>query len=94
MAACSDQTDRETIFAVSDTHYSVAEIARATVAAIGGAFQLVEWPQGRKAIDVGDAVISNAKMKSLLTWEPCVTLENGLARTRDYFQTCLDKYLC
>jgi nucleoside-diphosphate-sugar epimerase len=79
---------------VGDRHYSVAQIAEATVKAFGScAVRYVPWPQSRKAIDVGDAVISNARFKSLVAWSPRVDLAEGLSQTRDYFVPHLDKYI-
>lgn len=84
----------EVLFAVSDDHYSVADIARITVDALGsGSVRLVEWPQGRKAIDVGDAVISNAKIKGMIPWVPRSSIEDGLKKTGEYFRSCLNKYV-
>lgn len=93
-SALTRGTDGQALFAVGDRHFSVAQIAEATVKAIGsGAVRYIPWPQSRKAIDVGDAVISNQKFKSLVAWEPRVGLDDGLVRTRDYFVPNLDKYL-
>ena len=87
-----DKTNGEVVFAVSDEHISVAEIAKLTVKHIGGQVAFVDWPQGRKNIDIGDAIISNKKIKSILNWFPQVNLVNGLGLTKEYYQTCLDKY--
>ena len=58
-----------------------------------GAVTHVEWPAGRKSIDVGDAVISNRKIKEALGWQPRHDLKRGLLATRDYFAGGLDEYL-
>ncbi len=93
----SSQTDKsigEVLFAVSDEHLSVAEIARLTVKHIGsGRVTCVEWPKENKAIDIGDAIISNQKIKQTLKWSPMFNIETGLTLTKDYYQTCLDKYI-
>jgi len=84
----------ETFFVAGDHHYSVAEIAQATVKHIGsGKVRFIEWPKGRKAVDVGDAIISNEKIKKVLDWTPQYNLEDGLIKTREYYEKCLDKYL-
>ena len=93
VAHCEAQPG-QAFLAVGDEHLSVAEIAQQTVRCIGsGEVRFVDWPQGRKAIDVGDAIISNARLKSATDWTPGFTIETGLARTREYYQTCLEKYL-
>ena len=94
MAALSDKTNNEVMFAVGDKHYSVAEIAQATVKCINaGTVKFVKWPEKIKMIDIGDAVISNKKIKSILSWVPEMSLKEGLVITRDYYLSCLDQYL-
>lgn len=93
----ASQTDRingETLFAVGDQHYTVAQIAEATVKYIGsGRVKFVEWPKGRKSVEVGDAIISNQKIKKVLNWTPKTDLKSGLIKTKAYYETCLEKYL-
>ncbi len=92
--AVNDRSDGQTFFAVSDEHYSVAQIAYMIVKAVGrGNVRFIPWPDERKSTEVGDAVISNQKIKQMLEWSPCVDTETGLARTRDYYLDCLERYL-
>jgi UDP-glucose 4-epimerase len=94
MISQNDDVDGQTWFAVGDEHYSVAEIAEATIKYIGtGQVRFIEWPKGKKAIDVGDAILSNGKIKSILPWTPQDNLKSGLIKTRDYYRSCLDEYL-
>lgn len=94
-AACCEEAVGQTLLGVGDQHFSVAEIAEKTVEVIGkGGVRYVEWPPHLKAIDMGDAVISNARIKALPgRWAPAVSLEQGLAETKFYYAACLDKYL-
>ena len=94
LSSQEEKTEGEVLFAVSNEHFSVAEIARLTVEDIGsGRVAFIDWPQGRKNIDIGDAVISNKKIKDLLGWSPKFNIKTGLGLTKDYYQSCLDKYL-
>ena len=93
LASQSDQSDGQVFFAVADRQHSVAEIARETAEIIGGQMRFVEWPKDREYIEVGDAIISNQKIKSVLNWSPRHDLRSGLINTRDYFRSCLSKYL-
>lgn len=94
MVAKSSSTLGRTMFAVGDIHHSVVEIAHTTVDVIGkGRVRMVPWPPGRRSVDVGDAVISNAWLKSNVGWQPRFDLKSGLARTREFFEKNLDKYL-
>ena len=84
----------QAFFAVSDNHYSVAQIAEETIRHIGsGSVNFIDWPKGRKVIDVGDAVISNKKIKDYFNWAPKYNLEAGFIKTKEYYETCLEKYL-
>ena len=90
----TDDIGGETYFAVGDHHYSISEIAEATVKYIGsGQVKFIEWPKGRKSIDVGDAIISNKKIKKALNWSPMWDLKDGLIKTKEYYENCLDEYL-
>jgi UDP-glucose 4-epimerase len=94
MAAQSEQVIGETFFAAHDAHWSVAQIAEATVEYIGrGRVKHVPWPKDRKSVEIGDAVISNAKIRQTLGWSPKHDLKGGLLKTREYFDACLDHYL-
>ncbi|MBL8992779.1 MAG: hypothetical protein JNM63_05520, partial [Spirochaetia bacterium] len=51
------------------------------------------WPKEREAIEIGDAVISNARIRKALGWSPKIGFEEGLERTKQYFTPHLRKYL-
>lgn len=93
LASQSDSVNGQAVFAVSDNHYSLAEIATATAESIGGRVKFTEWPPERKVVDVGDAVISNRKIKELLNWRPQYDLVPGLQKTVSFYQTCLHEYI-
>ncbi len=92
-AAASPASDGEVFFAVSDRQFSVAEIARGIAEHVGGEVRFVGWPKERQVIDVGDAVISNEKIRKALGWEPKRTMAEGLVKTKEYFVPVLEKYL-
>jgi UDP-glucose 4-epimerase len=87
-------TAGETFFVVGDRHWSVAGIAEETVKHIGsGHVRYIEWPKERKAVDFGDAIISNKKIKGVLDWAPRYDLKSGLRKTKEYYRPCLKEYL-
>ena len=82
------------LFAVGDSHYSVAQIAEHTVEYLGtGEVVYTDWPKERKLIEVGDAIISNKNIKNLIDWKPEYSLKDGLLVTKKYFKSCLEEYL-
>jgi len=94
LASQADNVAGETFFAVGDEHFSVAQIAEATVQHIeSGQVRFVEWPRGRKSIEIGDAIISNKKIKECLKWAPQHTMKTGLVKTKAYYANCLEEYL-
>ncbi|MGA1823484.1 MAG: NAD-dependent epimerase/dehydratase family protein [bacterium] len=94
MASQNDKARGEVFFCVGNKHYSVAEIAKAITHYIGsGSVRFIEWPEERKAIEIGDAVISNEKIKNALGWEPHYDVATGLIKTKEYYSCCLKKYL-
>ena len=95
LLCCAEKVAGETFFVVGDQHWSVAEIAEATVKYIGsGKVRFVEWPKERKVVDFGDAILSNKKIKSaLLNWVPQYDLKTGLLKTKEYYKFCLKEYL-
>ncbi len=92
-AAQEPKTDRQVFFAVADQRYSVSQIAQSISEVIGGTVSFISWPKEREAIEIGDAIISNEKIKSLIDWSAGTDLAAGLAKTRDYYQPCLNHYL-
>jgi UDP-glucose 4-epimerase len=94
LASQADNAAGETFFAVGDEHFSVAQIAEATVKYLdSGQVKLVEWPRGRKNTEIGDAIISNKKIKDVLNWAPQHNLKTGLVNTKAYYANCLEEYL-
>ena len=94
LAAESEKSTGKVFFAVGDEHFSVSEVADATVKHIGkGQVIFVDWPVGAQSVDVGNAVLSNKKIKALLGWSPRVNLTDGFALTKAYYEKYLDLYL-
>ena len=94
LVAVSEDVNGEVLFAAGDQHYSVAEIAESTAKYMGsGKVVFVNWPEERKSIDFGDAIISNKWLKEAIEWIPRHGLEEGLIKTRDYYKNCLNEYL-
>jgi len=93
-ASQTEKVNGDVFFLASDQHYSVAQIAEATVKYIGsGRVKFVDWPKVRKSVEIGDANISNQKIKKVLNWTPKTDLKSGLIKTKAYYETCLEEYL-
>lgn len=93
LAALDPKADGQVFFATADRQCSVAEVATAIAEVVGGSVRFIEWPPERKAIEIGDAIIDNARIKAALGWTPRVELREGLRRTKEYFEPRLKRYL-
>jgi UDP-glucose 4-epimerase len=51
----------------------------------GGSFELVPFPEERKAIDIGDYYSDFSMISDELGWSPKIDLQRGLVRTVDYY---------
>lgn len=92
--ALAPETAGQVYFAAGDDEYAIADFAEKVVAITGrGSVVRVPWPVDWKAMDVGDVSISSARIREAIGWSPRVPLEEGLARTRDYYAANLDAYL-
>jgi len=93
LAAQRDDADGEMFFATADTQTTVRDVAESIADVVGGAVRFVPWPADRAAIEIGDAVITNRKIRAQLSWAPTHTMRQGLVRTREYFVPRLQDYL-
>jgi UDP-glucose 4-epimerase len=58
-----------------------------------GEFSVISYPEERKRIDIGDYFADDRRARTMLKWEPQIGLEEGLARTLDYYRRHRDAYL-
>ena len=58
----------------------------------GGCYELVPFPEERKAIDIGDYYSDFATIQASLGWTPRISLKEGLLKTIAYYQTHAKHY--
>lgn len=93
-ASLNEDSNCETFLAVGDDHYSIHEIAQQIIDVFGkGSLRYIPWPNERKSTEIGDAVLSNNKIKRVLNWRPQTDFFCGLKCTQDYYSGCLERYL-
>lgn len=93
-AGAVDAAAGQVMFAAGNHEYSVKEFAERVVTLFGeGSVRHVAWPDEWVNLDVGDVAISNARIKDVLDWNPATSLDEGLRRTRAFFEPRLDLYL-
>ena len=56
-------------------------------------WNLVPFPEDRKAIDVGDFICDYNSFSSAFGWEPKIKFEEGIKRSLEYFRSELEHYI-
>jgi nucleoside-diphosphate-sugar epimerase len=73
---------------------SLAEIARSIATAAGApAPVFTEFPPHLKPIDIGSYYTSSGRLAANPGWRPNVSFSDGVAKTLEFFRSCLDFYL-
>jgi UDP-glucose 4-epimerase len=86
-AAASREADGQVFNLGHDEQMSLRELAALIVRLNeGGEYELVPFPEDRKAIDIGDYYGDFRKIGKLLGWSPKVSLEGGLKQTLEYYR--------
>ena len=94
LAATSEQANGQVYNLGGCEVISLRELAELSVKVNGGGgFQVREFPTERKRIDIGDYYADDKGIRSNLGWAPQVNLQDGLARTLDFYRSHLEHYL-
>lgn len=87
------KTAKKIFFVVGNKHYSVVQIGNKISEIIGGKVKLIDWPQEREKIEIGDSILNNKKFSITTNWKPKTNLKDGLIKTKEYFQDKLKHYV-
>ena len=87
LAAASAEAQGEVFNLGGERSISLRELAELLIEANdGGEYRMVAFPGERRAIDIGDYYADFSKISDGLGWRPEVTLEDGLARSIDFYR--------
>jgi UDP-glucose 4-epimerase len=93
-AALSRETAGLALNVGGEAPYTLLALAEALIRANGGgAFERRDFPADRKRIDIGDFVTDDRRFRALTGWAPAVDLDDGLARSLDYYRRHLASYV-
>ena len=59
----------------------------------GSNYQMIPFPDERKAIDVGDFICDYSAFRNQFEWEPKVNFEEGIQRSFEYFKDEIEHYI-
>ena len=94
LSATSDDAVGKAFNLGADDPLSLEETAKLMCNQIeGAAFEMVPFPQDRKAIDVGDFVCDYSAFSSSFGWKPKISFENGISKSIEFFKKELSHYL-
>jgi len=87
LAAANNNSDGQVFNRGNREHVSLKELGELLVRINGGGrYQLIPFPEDRKAIDIGDYYSDFKKIENALGWSPQTTLEEGLKTTLEYYR--------
>jgi nucleoside-diphosphate-sugar epimerase len=59
----------------------------------GSEYQMIPFPEDRKAIDVGDFICDYSAFRDQFGWEPKVSFQEGIQRSLEYFRNEIEHYI-
>jgi UDP-glucose 4-epimerase len=93
-AGACDGCNGETYNVGGDEHIAHRELVQLLIEVAGsGRYKMVEWPQEKKAIDIGSFYADSTRFKQATGWTPKVDLREGLTRTLAYYRQHLPRYV-
>ncbi len=93
MSAVTEGAYGEIFNVGSDIPVSFLELVKTIIAvAKQGRWEFAEFSAERKAQEPGDFISDVKKMERIVGWKPTTTLEEGLAKTIEYYRKYRDEY--
>jgi UDP-glucose 4-epimerase len=94
VAALSEQSNGRIYNLGSPERINLKDLAALIIRVHGkGECEIIPFPEDRKPIDIGDYYADYRKIREALNWNPRLGLEQGLARTLQYYHQFIHEYL-
>lgn len=58
-----------------------------------GRMEFIPWPDNYEKIETGDVKVDISKLKSMTSWRPLFSLEEGIKKTYDYYKKYSEHYI-
>lgn len=93
LSAANPASDGQVYNLGGDQPVSLLELAHLMVEVNGsGSYRLVDFPEERKRIDIGDYYGDYTKIRTELGWQPRIKLRDGIRRTLEYYRQHKEHY--
>jgi UDP-glucose 4-epimerase len=93
-AGAAEAADGQIFNLGGETPVSLLDLVQTMIRISGrGSYRLVEFPDERKRIDIGDFYADAGKIRSALGWQPRTPLQAGLEKTLAYYERHKEHYL-
>jgi UDP-glucose 4-epimerase len=94
LAAASEEANGQVFNLGGDCVISLKDLGDLLVALNGGGEYIIRsFPSERKLIDIGDYFADFSRIRSILRWEPKVTLREALSRILAFYREYLEHYV-
>jgi UDP-glucose 4-epimerase len=94
LAAICDGCNGEAFNVGGREHIAHRDLVKLLIELAGkGSYRFVEWPQEKKAIDIGSFYADSSRFAATSGWQPRLTLREGLTTTLAFYQQHFDKYV-
>ncbi|MEK6954525.1 MAG: SDR family NAD(P)-dependent oxidoreductase [Candidatus Micrarchaeota archaeon] len=94
LALASKKADGEVFMLGSGKETRFIDVCNMILKAAGSKMKINhrKWDEERKAIEIGNFVVSGRKIRKTLGWKPKVGLEEGLKRTYEFYKERRNEY--
>ncbi|MBN2452703.1 MAG: NAD-dependent epimerase/dehydratase family protein [Candidatus Omnitrophica bacterium] len=93
LAAATDKTNGEVYNIGSGKPVSVLDTLKAIIGVTGsGSYRLIDFPDDKKKIEVGDYYADYSKFSGITGWRPKTDFMEGLRKTVRYYEKNREKY--
>jgi UDP-glucose 4-epimerase len=94
LAALREEANGKIFNLGGDTILSLEQTAQWMVECNGGGqIDIQPFPQERKRIDIGDFYANYDQIRTVLGWQPKISLREGFQRTLEYYRSNLNEYI-
>lgn len=93
LAASSEKANGKCYNLGGNEVVSLKELAELMTLIGGGIYQVREFPENRKKIDIGDYYSDYSLIKNELGWNPLISLKEGLRRTIEFYKENINHYI-